>query len=105
MPIANLALSWRQTLKVAAAFWALCLALVSLEAWFGANVFGAIVFLLSVPVLVGFLIYANRHLLAYLRRGVFGVVGLSFYFLVAASVIIFVGLFAGAHLKILMTAG
>ena len=94
--------SWRQTLKVAASFWALCLFLVATEAWFGANTFAAVCFLMSVPILVGLLIWANRHLLPFLKRGMLGVLALSLYFLVSSAVIVFLGLFAGAYLKRLM---
>lgn len=93
---------WRQTLKVATAFWGVCLALVAIDAAIGANVFTATVFFISVPILVGYLMWANRDLLVFIRRGFMPMVVFGVYMLCSASVIVFVGLFAAANLKSLM---
>lgn len=93
---------WKETLKVASAFWAVCLVLVSIEARFGANRITETVFFLSVPALVGYLMWANRDLLIRLRSSLLGVLLLGLYVLLCASVIVLVGLVAAVSLKSLI---
>ena len=92
----------RHMLSVATIFWALCLLLVAAEAAFGDNVVTGSLFFLSVPLLVGGLLWANRTVLVYLKRGPLQAVLLGVYVLACATVIVFVGLFAAANLKTLM---
>ena len=96
--------AWRQTLTVATAFWALCLGLVVIEATLGDNIVTGTVFFLSLPALVGFLFWANKTLLGVMRRGLVAMVAFGMYVLVAASAIVFVGLFAAANLKNIIVA-
>ncbi len=93
---------WRQTLTVAAVFWALCLILVALEATVGAHFVLDGLFFLSIPLLVAFLIWATKDLTAVLRRGVYSVFVLGACVLVSATLIVLVGLVAAANLKSLM---
>jgi hypothetical protein len=93
---------WRQTLKVATAFWGVCLGLVAIDATIGANVFTALAFFISVPILVGYLMWANRDLLILIKRGFVPMVAFGVYVLCSASAIVFVGLFAAANLKSLI---
>lgn len=93
---------WEQTLKIATSFWGVCLLLVLIEALIGDNVVTPTIFFLSVPVLVGYLMWANIDLLMGLRKSLLAVFVLGMYVLCSASAIVFVGLFAAANLKTLM---
>ena len=95
--------AWEQTLKIATSFWGVCLLLVLIESTVGDNTVTRTIFFLSVPVLVGYLLWANVHLLMQLRKNVLSVMVLGVYVLCSASAIVFVGLFAAANLKTLMT--
>ena len=92
-------LLWKQTLSVATAFWALCLVLVAVEAMFGDSIVTGALFFVSVPALVGFLMWANQGLLVLMRRGLVATLALGVYVLLCATLIVFVGLFAAANLK------
>lgn len=94
---------WRQTLKVATGFWGVCLLLVAIEAAFGANPVTSTIFFLSVPVLVGYLMWANKELLVFVREGLLVILVLGLYVLCSATFIVFIGLFAAANLKTLIT--
>ena len=93
---------WKQTLKVASGFWGVCLFLVAIEAAVGDNAVTATIFFLSVPVLVGYLMWANWQLMILVRERLLAVFVLGVYVLCSATVIVFVGLFAAANLKTLM---
>lgn len=95
--------AWRQTLRIAAAFWATCLVLAALEVTIGSNPVSGILFFLSIPVLVGYLTWANKGLVAGTRRLLLSVVMLGACVLLSATVIILVGLLAAVNLKVLMT--
>jgi hypothetical protein len=97
-------LLWKQTLSVATGFWALCLALVAVEATWGASIVTGTLFFLSVPALVGFLIWANKALLILMRRGFAAAFAIAAYVLLCATLIVFVGLFAAANLKNIIVA-
>ena len=106
MTLSRLSLSpgvWTQTLKIATGFWGVCLLLVLVEATIGDNIVTPTIFFLSVPVLVGYLIWANIDLLMQLKKSLFAVFVLGVFVLCSASAIVFVGLFAAANLKTLMT--
>ena len=90
---------WRQTLTVATAFWAVCLLLMIIDAVFGGNAVTGTLFFLSLPALVGFLVWANKDLLVLMSRGLMVSMAVGLYMLTAASLIVFVGLFAAANLK------
>lgn len=84
------AASLRRTARVAVGFWLLCITLGLVEAAVGENLVSSILFLLSIPVLVGALISANRVVLrAGNRASALATVGLSV--LVYASLIILFG--------------
>ncbi len=95
--------TWEQTLKIATSFWGVCLLLVLIEATVGDNIVTPTIFFLSVPVLVGYLLWANLYLLMQLRKNLISMLVLGVYVLCSASAIVFVGLFAAANLKTLMT--
>ena len=94
--------AWEHTLKIATSFWGVCLLSVLIEATMGDNLVTQTIFFLSVPVLVGYLIWANIDVLMALRKSLFAVFVLGVYVLCSASAIVFVGLFAAANLKTLM---
>jgi len=93
---------WRQTLTVAASFWAVCLVLVAFEATLGANFVLGGLFFFSIPMLVAFIIWSTRDLMLVLRRDVSAVlvVGVCVFF--TSTLIVLVGLLAAANLKTLM---
>ena len=95
--------AWEQTLRIATSFWGVCLLLVLIEATVGDNIVTPTVFFLSVPVLVGYLMWINLDLFVQLRKSLFTVFVLGVYVLCSASAIVFIGLFAAANLKTLMT--
>lgn len=95
--------SLRHTVSVATGFWAACLVLTGMEATAGANFVPALLFLVSIPVLVGFLTWANSGFLA-AGRGACAVVMLGVVVLLSASVIILFGLLASAGLTTLMAS-
>ena len=95
--------TWEQSLRIATSFWGVCLLLVLIEATVGDNIVTPTVFFLSVPVLVGYLMWTNLDLLIQLRKSLFAVLVLGVYVLCSASAIVFVGLFAASNLKTLMT--
>jgi hypothetical protein len=93
-----------RNLRIAAAFWLLCLILFSIERVFGSQVLSGLVFLLSIPALAGALAWINRPLLqafpeppkAFLLYG--GIVLLN------AVIIVALGLLAGVRLPELFDA-
>lgn len=93
---------WRQTLSVAAAFWAVCLVLVAFEATMGANFVLGGLFFLSIPMLVAFITWATKDLMLVLRRDVSAVVLLGVCVFFTSTLIILIGLLAAANLKSLM---
>lgn len=93
---------WRQTLSVAAVFWALWLILVALEATMGAHFILGGLYLFSLPLLVGSLTWSTRELTAAPRRGVGPILIHGACVLVLASIIVLVGLLAAARLKAIM---
>ena len=90
---------WKRTLRIAVAFWAACLILVTIEATAGANMVLGVVFFLSIPVLVGYLTWANKDIMVSARRGLLSVIVLGISVLLFSSVIILIGLLAAAKLK------
>ncbi len=95
----------KRNLEVAALFWGMCLALAGIEAAIGANPVTALVFFASVPALIGYLVWVNRSLLPAARHGSLGIAVLGACVLGSASAIVFVGLFAAAHLETLIATG
>lgn len=93
---------WRQMLTVAAVFWALCLVLVALEATMGTHFVLGGLYLLSIPLLVGFVTWATKDLAAVLRRRVPAVVIHGAFVFLFASLIVLIGLLAASNLKSLM---
>ena len=86
------AASLGRTGRVALGFWMLCILLGLVEAMLGENLISSILFLLSIPLLVGALIFANRLVLRSVNRAsALAAVALSV--LVYASLIILVGLY------------
>jgi len=102
-PSSSLGEAWRQNLRVAAGFWGLYLALVAAEATFGANAFIGALFFVSVPALVGYLIWANHRIALGVGDRMVSLVLLGVAVLALATLIILVGLLAAAHLKTLMS--
>lgn len=101
-PTPTLVRVWRQTLTVAATFWAVCLVLVAFEATLGANFVLGGVFFLSIPMLVAFITWATKDLMLVPRRGVSAVFVLGVCVFFMSTVIILIGLLAAANLKTLM---
>ena len=99
-PLDNL----QQTVSVAAVFWGVCLALVTLEATVGENPVSSVLFFLSVPALVSGLIWANRSMLRAHRRHV-ALATLAVSVTVYATVILLLGLLAASKLKALLVHG
>lgn len=93
---------WRQTLEVAAIFWAVCLVLVAFEATLGANFVVGGLFFLSIPMLVALITWATKDLMLFLRRGVSAVFVLGVCVFFTSTIIILIGLLAAANLKTLM---
>ena len=86
------AASLGRTARVASGFWVLCIVLGLVEVALGENAFSSVVFLFSIPLLVGALIFANRMVLRSRNRAsALATVALSV--LVYASLIIFVGIY------------
>jgi hypothetical protein len=104
-PPASVARLVNETLSIAAGFWAACLLLVSVEATVGWHLLVGVLFMFSIPTLVGFLTWAYRHLGLLLRmpQGLLSVLVLGFTVFTSASLIILVGLVAATNLKFLMT--
>lgn len=94
---------WRRNISVATAFWAACLLLVAVEMTVGAKLVVGILFSLCVPALVGLLTWVNRAIVFdRTPREPTSVLLLGVAVLLAASVIVFVGLLAAANLKALV---
>lgn len=93
---------WRQTLTVAATFWAACLVLVAFEATLGANFVLGGLFFLSIPLLVAFITWATKDLMLVVRRSVSAVFVLGVCVFFTSTIIILIGLLAAANLKTLM---
>ncbi len=101
-PTISLIRIWRQTLSVAAAFWAVCLVLVALEAKMGANFVLGGIFFLSIPMLVAFTTWATKDVMLVLHRGLSAVVLLGVCVFFTSTLIVLIGLLAAANLKTLM---
>lgn len=101
-PALSLVRVWRQMLTVAAVFWALCLVLVAFEATMGAHFVLGGLFLLSIPLLVAFLTWATKDLVAVFQLGAPAVIVHGACVLIAATLIVMVGLLAASNLKSLM---
>lgn len=87
-----------RTLKAAATFWALCLLLAALEARIGSSILASLLFLLAIPLLVGYLSWIYRPLL---RRKLPIPVALLFYTIVVlgmAVLIVLLGLLSAQYL-------
>lgn len=96
-------LTWRRTIRVATAFWGVCLVLVAVEATVGSNLLVSGLYFLSIPALVGFLTWAYRGIVfGQSGRRPSSVLVLGFSVLVASSLIVFIGLLAAANLKTIM---
>ncbi len=91
----------QQTASVAAVFWGVCLALVTLEATLGANPVSSGLFFLSIPALVAGLFWANRSLLRQRARFT-ALATLTVSVFVYATVILLLGLVAASKLKALL---
>jgi len=87
-------------MRVALGFWTLCLVLGLIEATVGENLISSVLFLLSIPALVGTLIFTSRVSLRSPNRiSALATLGLSV--LVYASLIILVGVYlASAMLQL-----
>ena len=95
----------QKTLSVATAFWGTCLVLVLAEAAIGASMIIAVLFFLSIPLLVAVLTWVNKGIVFdHVPHSISSVLVLGFSVLVYSSLIIFVGLVAAANLKTLMSA-
>ena len=103
-PSAPIQRIWAHTLKVATAFWGAFLVLVAVETTMGSNSLFAVLFLLSIPALVGFLTWVSKDILWLIERRYLSVVVLGITVLFSSSMIILVGLLAGVNLKILIDA-
>lgn len=91
-PSAAPKMNLRAMLRVAMGFWMLCLVLGLIERSVGENLVSSVLFLLSIPALVGTLIFTNRFSLRSRNRfSALATVGLSV--LVYASLIILVGVY------------
>ncbi len=99
-----IARTWHRTIRIATAFWGVSLALVAMEATFGANVLVSGLYFLSLPALVGFLTWAYRGIVfARFERHPGSVLALGISVLAVSSVIVFVGLLAASNLKTIMS--
>lgn len=94
-----------KTLGVAAAFWGTYLVLVLAEVAIGASMFIAVLFFLSIPLLVAVLTWVNKGIVFdHVPHSITSVFVLGFSVLVYSSLIIFIGLVAATNLKTLVSA-
>ena len=92
----------RRILKVALFFWAFCLTLGAIEGTVGSGTIVASIFFLSVPVLVGFLTWANYELLYVLPRRLTSVLVLGGTLMLSSTAVVMVGLLAAAGMKTML---
>jgi hypothetical protein len=92
----------QRSVTIATLYWGACLVLVTLEAAVGANPVSALLFFLSVPMLVTALFWANRSLLRS-RPRLLALGALGGTVLVYSSLILLLGLIAASKLKSLLT--
>ena len=95
----------RHNLTVAVPFWGAWLVLAIVEATVGSNALLGIVFLLTLPLLVGFVTWSSLHLLLVLNFGnrVVNIVVLGVAVLLSSTIITGIGLTAAASLKSLLS--
>ncbi len=94
---------WRRNVGVATAFWAGCLVLVAVEVTVGLHFVVGLLFFLSIPALVGLLTWVNRDIVfSRTPRQPMSVLVLGGCVLLAASLIVFIGLLAAVNFKVLI---
>lgn len=81
-------------------FWVLCLFLILIENKSGYHWFSGIVFLLAIPVLVGYLAWINRFLLVMTSSPLQGFFLYSGVVLLTALLVVMLGLWGSSQLKL-----
>lgn len=80
-------------------FWVLCLILILIENKSGYHWFSGIVFLLAIPVLVGYLAWVNRSLLVITQSPIQGFFLYSGVILLTALLVVMLGLWGSGQIK------
>jgi hypothetical protein len=94
-----------RNLRAAVAFWALCLMLYAAETVSGYQPLAGLVFLLSLPALVGWLAWINRPLLGASSSPVLAFLAYAATVLTSAVLIVAIGLLAAPRMAELLRVG